>query len=156
MEKHFSGDTVTQRIRSRLHWIHREAADTIGGALDLELLEADEEAGEYRLLAHTTSWMRNVIGSLHGGSCAAMVDQAMGCVANCLFADALHAPTSQLQLNLHRPMLAGEDFEVVVNVVNVSRSMIHTAARVYGAGATHKLCASSTAVFFRGKQEVAT
>lgn len=149
MKQDFSGGTVPERIASRLQWINSTAADTVGGALSMELLACDEEKGEYQLLCHTKDWMRNVIGSLHGGSAAVMVDQAMGCVANCLFEDKTHAPTSQLQLHFHRPMLAGEDFLVAVRLVNVSRAMIHTSAEVFAKKAPDKLCVSATAVFFR-------
>lgn len=152
MEKGFSGNTVSERIVNRLEWIHQVGGDTIGGAMRLALLEADESQGEYLLLSRTEDWMRNVIGTLHGGSCAAMVDQAMGCVANCLFEDEPHAPTSQLQLNFHRPMLSGEKFLVNVRVVSVSRSLIHMAAEVYAEKAPDKLCVSSSAIFFRGKK----
>lgn len=150
MEQKFEGNTIQERMKSRLQWINSTAADTVGGALHMELVRCDPEKGEYMLLSHTTEWMRNVIGTLHGGSAAVMVDQAMGCVANCLFEDRTHAPTSQLQLHFHRPMMAGEDFLVAVRVVNVSRRMIHTSAEVFAKKAPDKLCVSATAVFFRG------
>lgn len=150
MVQDFDGNTIQERMVSRLQWIDRTAGDTVGGALHMELISCDTSKGEYLLLAHTADWMRNVIGTLHGGSAAVMADQAMGCVANCLFEDKTHAPTSQLQLHFHRPMLAGEDFLVAVRVVNVSRAMIHTGAEIFAKKAPDKLCVSATAVFFRG------
>ena len=152
MEHTGNGHLIAQRIRARMALIQELAADTVGGALQLQLLRWQEQTGEYEFKASTTDWMRNVIGTLHGGSCAVMVDQAMGCVANCLFEDEPHAPTSQLQLNFHRPMTAGEPFMVHVRVVSVSRSMIHLSAEVYGEKAPDKLCVSASSVFFRGKK----
>lgn len=153
MDKPFSGETIIERIRDRLRWINQTAGDTVGGALEMSLLDAREEDGHYLLQCITHDWMRNVIGTLHGGSCAVMVDQAMGCVANCLFDDESHAPTSQLQLNFYRPMRAGERFLIRVQVVNASRSQIHMAAQVFAEQAPDKLCVGSTAIFFRGKKQ---
>lgn len=150
MQQVIDGNTIQERMVSRLQWINRTAGDTVGGALNMELIDCNTEKGEYLFHSHTVDWMRNVIGTLHGGSAAVMVDQAMGCVANCLFEDRTHSPTSQLQLYFHRPMLAGEDFLVAVRVVNVSRKLIHTSAEVFAKNAPEKLCVSATAVFFRG------
>ena len=152
MTKPFYGDTVAQRMVSRLAWINDTAANTVGGDLALRLLHADEQTGEYVLQGSTVPYMRNVIGTLHGGSCAVLVDQAMGLVANCLFDDDRHAPTSQLQLNFHRPMVAGEDFVVRVHVVASGRTLIHTSAEVFAVKAPDKLCISANAVFFRGSR----
>ncbi len=153
MEQQITGKTVAERINSRIAWIQDSAEDTVGGALHLQLIYWKEETGEYMFRSATTDWMRNVIGTLHGGSCAIMVDQAMGCVANCLFEDEPHAPTSQLQLNFHRPMLAGESFLIKVRIVSISRSMIHLSAEVYAEKAPDKLCASASSIFFRGNKK---
>lgn len=153
MEKGFSGNTPSERISNRLDWIHAVGGDTIGGAFHLQLLDSNEAAGSYTFLAKTEDWMRNVIGTFHGGSAAALCDQAMGCVANCLFSDETQAPTSQLQLNFHRPLFAGDDMTVTVQVTNVSRSMIHLSARTAAAKAPDKLCVSATAMFFRGQKQ---
>ena len=153
MDVVFTGETISQRIRSRLVVINREAADTVGGALQMELLASDENAGQYRMRCITRDWMRNVIGTLHGGSCAIMADQAMGCVANCLYDSGPHSPTSQLQLNFHRPMIAGETFLIEVQLINVSRSMIHLTAQIFTEAEPDKLCVSSSSVFFRGKKK---
>jgi len=152
MERGFSGDTVSQRIENRLEWIHRVGGDSIGGAFRLALRHHDDQTHTYTFLARTENWMRNVIGTLHGGSCAALADQAMGSVANCLFEDETHAPTSQLQLNFHRPLFAGSDLVVTVRVVNISRSMLHLTAEIYDARNADKLCVSSSAIFFRGNK----
>lgn len=149
MEQHIVGNTVAERIVNRINWIQNSAGNSVGGALKLQLLRWNEKTGMYIFRSATTDWMRNVIGTLHGGSCAVMVDQAMGCVANCLFEDDAHAPTSQLQLNFHRPMMAGESFLIRVRVVSVSRSMIHLSAEVYAEKAPDKLCASASSIFFR-------
>ena len=151
--QHILGNSVAERICNRIEWIQNSAADTVGGALKLQLIHWQEETGEYVFRAATTDWMRNVIGTLHGGSCSIMVDQAMGCVANCLYEEETHAPTAQLQLNFHRPMLAGETFLIKVRLVSISRSMVHLSAEVYAEKAPEKLCASASSIFFRGNKK---
>ena len=153
MNGEFMTGSVSERIVSRLTWIEETCGDTMSAAFHMQLLESNETKGEYLFRADTEHWMRNVIGTLHGGSCATMVDQAMGCVANSLFQDAAHAPTSQLQLNFHRPMIAGESYLIQVRVISVSRSLIHLTAEVFKENEEGKLCVSSSSVFFRGKQK---
>lgn len=153
MDNGFSGETISERIVNRMEWIQRAGDGTIGGAFRLQLQSGNDEAKEYTFLARTEDWMRNVIGTLHGGSCAALADQAMGCVANCLLENESHAPTSQLQINFHRPLFAGDAMLVIVRVVNISRSMLHMAAEIYAVKDPERLCVSSSAIFFRGKKQ---
>ena len=153
MNGEFMAGSVSERIISRLVLIEKTCSDTMSGAFHMRLLRSDETKGEYLFRADTEYRMRNVIGTLHGGSCATMVDQAMGCVANSLFQDPTHAPTSQLQLNFHRPMIPGESYLIQVRVISVSRSLIHLTAEVFKENEEGKLCVSCSSVFFRGKQK---
>lgn len=138
-----------QHLRRRVAWVNEAAAGAVCGDLRMELLEGDQDRGAYLFLCHTTQAMRNVIHTFHGGCAALVADQAMGSVANSMFSEDGHAPTSQLCLNFHRPMTAGEDLLVWVRVVNISRRQIHLAAEIFRQAAPDKLCVSATSVFFR-------
>ena len=140
---------LIQRIESRMQWVNELAKGTVCGDLQLSLQNYDDQKQEFIIIGKTEAYMRNVIQTLHGGSVAILADQAMGCVANCLFTDDNHAPTSQLTVNFHRPMTAGEDVQVRVRIVNTSRRQIHLSCEIYEMKALDKLCASSSAVFFR-------
>ena len=140
-------------IRRRVTWVNESAADAICGDLRMEVLEGDEQKGSYLFLCHTTEAMRNVIHTFHGGCTALVADQAMGSVANSMCSEDGHAPTSQLCLNFHRPMTAGEDLLVWVRIVNYSRRQIHLSAEIYRKAAPDKLCVSATSVFFRTGKE---
>lgn len=131
MEQHFAGETVQERLRGRIAWVNEAAKGTVCGDVMLELLRCDEQGNEYVMLAHTKDYMRNVIGMLHGGCTALIADQAMGCVANSLLENVTRLPTSQLQMNYHRPLTAGERIAVKVRVVSVSRSLIHLSCELY-------------------------
>lgn len=142
-----------EHLARRVAWVNEAAAGAICGDLRMELLDGDEERGEYRFLCHTTESMRNVIHTLHGGSAAIVVDQAMGSVANSMFREDGHAPTSQLSLNFHRPMTAGDDLLVRVKVVNASKRLIHLTSEVSRLEAPDKLCVTASAIFFRTGKE---
>ena len=138
-----------QHIRRRAQWVNEAAAGAVCGDLGMELLEGSQERGEYLFRCRTTEAMRNVIHTLHGGCAALIADQAMGTVANSMFQEDGHAPTSQLCLNFHRPLTAGEELLVRVRIVNVSRRQIHLSAEIFRSAAPDKLCVSASSIFFR-------
>ena len=74
---------LEEELRLRLEQLHTCAPGTIGDMLGLELVDCDPPAGAYMMRCRTQPWMRNIAGTLHGGLCATLVDQAMGCVAYC-------------------------------------------------------------------------
>lgn len=135
-------------LRQRLEQLHTDGAGTIGDMLDLRLLEVNPEQGEVLLRCGTASWMRNLAGTLHGGMCATVVDQAMGCVAYCAKPGAGIAPTIQLQVSYHRPLIPGEDVLMRIRVLSVTGSLIHLSCEAMVASAPEKLCLSSTATYF--------
>ena len=135
-------------LRSRLEQLHTDGAGTIGDMLDLRLLEVDSLQGTVLLRCATAPWMRNLAGTLHGGMCATVVDQAMGCVAYCAKPGAGIAPTIQLQVSYHRPLIPGEDVLMRIRVLSVTGSLIHLSCEAMVASAPEKLCLSSTATYF--------
>lgn len=148
-----SHNPTMEHLVKRVAWVNEAAAGAVCGELRMEVLGGDTDMGEYLFLCHTTPAMRNVIHTLHGGSAALIADQAMGSVANSMFTENGHAPTSQMSLNFHRPMLAGEDLLVRVKVVNASRRLIHLSAELFTKKQPDKLCVSASAVFFRTGKE---
>lgn len=142
-----------QHLIDRVAWVNEAAKRAVCGDLCMEFLEGDPDAGIYLFACHTTEVMRNVIGTLHGGCAAVVADQAMGSVANSMFSEDGHAPTSQLSLNFHRPIRPGENLLVRVRVVNSSRRQIHLSCEIYLEAAPDKLCVSASSVFFRTGKE---
>lgn len=142
-----------EHIRRRVAWVNEAAAGAVCGELRMEVVEADDNRGEYLFLCHTTPAMRNVIHTLHGGSVALVADQAMGSVANSMFQEDGHAPTSQLTVNFHRPMTAGEDLIVRVQIINASKRLIHLTCEICRADVPDKLCATASSIFFRSGKE---
>lgn len=141
-------DTFEPSLKKRLEQLHTDGAGTIGDMLALELIRCDPAAGEILLRCATKDWMRNLAGTLHGGMCATVVDQAMGCVAWCAKPGEGLAPTVQLQVNYHRPLIPGEDVLIHIRVVSVTKSLIHLACEAMVASAPEKLCLTSTATYF--------
>ena len=135
---------LKQELLVRLEQLHTLAPDSIGDMLQLELVDSDGEAGLYVLRSKTQHWMRNIAGTLHGGMCATLVDQAMGCVAYCAKPGEGTAPTVEMNVSYHRPMIPGEDVFIRVRLVSPGRRLMHLAAEAYQ---KDKLCLSATAVY---------
>ena len=139
-------------IRNRIAELHQIAPGSIGDQMCYELLDADEH-GVYKMRCKTFDWMRNGPGTLHGGMCATIVDQAMGFVAYCAKLGKGIAPTVQLQVEYHRSLTPGESVLVDVQLVSATRSLMHLSANVYQESAADKLCLSATSVFFFKPEE---
>lgn len=141
-------EDMEEYLRSRLQALHTCGEGTIGDMLQLELLEYDRKKAEFLLRGRTEMWMRNLAGTLHGGMCATVLDQAMGCVAYCAKPGEGTAPTVQLQVSYHRPLIPGEEVLIRVRVVCVTRSLMHLSCEAMMASAPEKLCLTGTAVYF--------
>ena len=141
-------EDMEQRLLTRLEQLHTLGGGTIGDMLDLRLLEVDSLQGTVLLRCATAPWMRNLAGTLHGGMCATVVDQAMGCVAYCAKPGEGIAPTIDLQVSYLRPLIPGEDVAIVVRVIAVGHQLIRLSAEAAVASAPDKPCLSSSATYF--------
>ena len=140
--------SMKERLLARLASIHVLAPGSIGAQMNYSLVNCDEDAGEYTLLCHTFDWMRNIPGTLHGGMCATVVDQAMGFIAYCLKKEDGIAPTVQMSVDYHRPLIPGEDVIVKIKVIAVTRTLMRLSSEAYQASNLEKVCLTSTATYF--------
>ena len=140
--------SMEEKVRARLASIHELAPGSIGAMMNYTLVECDEEAGDYTLLCRTFDWMRNIPGTLHGGMCATVVDQAMGFIAFCLKHEGGTAPTVQMSVDYHRPLIPGEDVIVRIHVVSVTRSLMRLSCEAAMASSPSRVCLTSTATYF--------
>ena len=146
MEKKAAG--IAQQIRDRILELHEIAPDSIGDRLGYQLIESDAQERTFTFLCHTEPWMRNGPGTLHGGMCATVVDQAMGYVAHCVKQGEGNAPTIQMQVTYHRPIIPGDDVLVRVHVVSKTKSLMNLSAEAYRKVRADKICLSANATFF--------
>ena len=135
-------------LRKRLEELHALAPGSIGDMLQLEFVSAQPEQGMYSLRCQTGAWMRNIAGTLHGGMCATLVDQAMGCVAYCAKPGEGIAPTVEMNVSYHRPLIPGEDALILVRLLSAGKHMIHLQSEVFAYNAPDKLCLSATGVYY--------
>lgn len=138
---------MEKRIRETIRLTGELAPATIGEALHFTLLLCDAERGEYVLSCRTDGWMRNALGTLHGGITATALDHAMGVIANSIRSDKGFAPTVQLQVSYHRPVTAGQELRLRVQVVSVSSKLTHLTAQVFSASEVESL-ASATGIYY--------
>lgn len=139
---------MINEVRRWLARLHEVAPGSIGDQLCLEALEYSEERREFLLRSRSETWMRNAHGTLHGGMCAAIADQAMGSVACCYKQGEGIIPAIELHLNYHRPLIPGENVLLRVRMVAATKRLIHMAAELYRESAPEKLCISGSATYF--------
>ena len=139
---------LEQALKLRLEQLHTLAPGSIGDQLNLELVDCDWRSGVYNMRCRTLDWMRNIAGTLHGGLCATLVDQAMGCVAYCAKPGEGIAPTVEMNVTYHRPLIPGGDVRIRVELRTVSRHLMHLASEAYLEKEPDKLCIAATGVYF--------
>ena len=112
------------------------------------VVSEDRERGAFTLRCKTFEWMRNALGTLHGGMGATVIDQAMGFVAYSYMPGPGRTPTIQLQLSYHRPLVPGEYVIVKVRVVSVSRTLISMTCDVASALSPERICITGSGTSF--------
>lgn len=147
MEKLLDTAATKVRILEAIDLHRKKVGDTIGAMLDFELLECNSQTGEYTLRCKTERWMRNIMGSLHGGISAAVMDHAMGIVANSIREKEGVGPTVQLQTTYHRPVFVGENLIVTVQVLSVSATLTQMTAQCFAESDQTKICVSATGTY---------
>ncbi len=138
------GELVSQRIRE----VNQAVPESIGPMMDFQVTGWDAGSQELTMTCRTAPWMRNFAGTLHGGMCATILDQAMGFVAYCCKPREGTAPTVQMSVNYHRPLIPGKLALVKVRLVSVTRSFANLSCEAYNAAAPEKICLSGTGLYF--------
>ncbi len=138
-----------EKIAELIHLRIREAGDTasFGDHLDVRFGGYCAESGSFLITMHPKNWMCNPSGVIHGGICATMADQAMGLVAYGVHGGTAIAPTIQMQISLHRPVMPERNVLLRVRIVSASKNLINMAAEGYCEEG--KVCFSATGIFFR-------
>ncbi|MDY3225353.1 MAG: PaaI family thioesterase [Candidatus Faecousia sp.] len=137
-----------EKVRRRIEEVNRGIPGSIAEMMQFRLTDCDLAHNDFTMICETLPWMRNFSGTLHGGICATILDQAMGFVACCLTTGEYVVPTVQLKVDYHRPLHPGEDVIVKVHVVNVAHTLINLTAEAYSAGNPEKISLSGSGIYF--------
>ncbi len=140
--------TMEYGLRQYVEVLQNQHAGTIGEMLKFQVVSCDEVRDRYVLRCKTEPWMCNHYGTLHGGICATILDQAMGMVCCCLKKGFGTCTTVQLEADYHRPVVAGADVQVKIKVVSVTKSLINMVAELTQPDKTDKVSVSGSAIFF--------
>ena len=135
-------------LQDYIHNVKRVHPGSIGDMLKFQVVSCDEQKDDYVLTCATETWMCNHYGTLHGGICATILDQAMGMVCCCLKRGEGTCTTVQLEADYHRPVMPGEDLLVRVHVISVTRSLINMTAELVQPSKPDKVSISGSAIFF--------
>lgn len=139
---------IASVIRDRIAQVNETIPNSIGAMMDYRLVSCDPEKGDYTLTCRTFEWMRNYAGTLHGGMCATVLDQAMGFISYCLKAGEGTAPTVQLEVDYHRPLIPGEEVLVKIHVISITKSLMNLTAEAMHASNPEKVCLSGSGIYF--------
>ncbi len=140
--------TMEQRVRQMLEATRPPEKDNIEDWMGLQLVSCDPEAGEYLVRGKTAGWMRNAVNHVHGGISTAFLDQAMGCVCHCQKESAEVAPTIEMNLSFHRPVLIDSTILMNIRILSVTRHLIRMSGQIAMEDAPDKICVSATATFY--------
>ena len=144
---------MEQQVRARIAEIGQKVPGSIGDMMHFELVECDPAHGDYVMSCTTEPWMRNFAGTLHGGMCATILDQAMGFIAYCLKAGPGIAPTVQIEVDYHRALVPGEDVLVKVHVVSATRSLMNLTSEAMQSSQPDRICLSGSGIYFYKPEE---
>lgn len=141
-------DHFPTALKERIALVNAGAPGSIGELMDFRVTDWDDARQEVTMTCRTFDWMRNYAGTLHGGMCATIVDQAMGFVSNALKGGHGVVPTVQLSVNYHRPLIPGEMAVVKVRVVSETRTLMTLESQAALSSHPEKICLSATGLYF--------
>ena len=140
--------TMEYGLRKYVEVMHEKFSGTIAEMLKFDVVSCDDVHETYVLKCQTAPWMCNHYGTLHGGICATIMDQAMGMVCSCLKKGFGTCTTVQLESDYHRPMPAGDDILVQVHVMSVTKSLINMTCELIHPSKPDKFSVTGSAIFF--------
>lgn len=140
--------TVEYGLKKYIEIMYRDYGGTIADILKFQVVSCDEANDTYVLKCKTEPWMCNHYGTLHGGMCATIMDQAMGMVCSCLKKGFGTCTTVQLETDYHRPVTVEEDIIVRVHVMSVTKSLINMTAELLQESKGGKFSVTGSAIFF--------
>ena len=135
-----------EKVRRRIADFNASVPGSIGEMMNFQVVAYDHD--DIVMTCQTMPWMRNYTGTLHGGLCATILDQAMGFLSYCLMDGEGTAPAVQLSVDYHRPLHPGEQVIVKVHVVSVTRSLAKLTAEAFQASCPEKICLSGSGIYF--------
>ena len=140
--------SLGEKVRRRIAEFDASVPDSVGSMMNFQLVEYDCAHNDVVMTCMTMPWMRNSVGTLHGGLCATILDQAMSFVAYCLKEGKGNAPAIHLGVDFHRPLHPGEKVIVKVHVVSVTKSLMNLTAMAFQASYPEKICLSGSGIYF--------
>ena len=142
-----------EKVRRRIADFNASVPGSIGEMMNFQVVAYDHAHDDIVMTCQTMPWMRNFAGTLHGGLCATVLDQAMGFVSYCLMDGEGTAPAIKLSVDYHRPLHPGEQVIVKVHVISVTRSLAKLNAEAFQASCPKKICLSGSGIYFFNQKE---
>lgn len=95
----------------------------------LGIVDCDAPSGTIVYSYQTKPWMSNVIGIVHGGVIATLLDSCMG-ITSSAFTD-VATPTISMTINYAKPIPLDATVHVSTRLVRMGRTTAHVTAEIY-------------------------
>lgn len=121
--------------------------DCISGMTIPVVYNCDAEKRTMEFVYHTSPWMQNTNGVVHGGITATMLDISMGLITMCMYGGTTLTPTVNMQISYLLPIPTDEDMLVRVHISHTGKNIAHVTAEMSRMD-SDELYATSTGIYY--------
>lgn len=130
-----------------LEFLERDP-DSIYTMMHPRLVRCDLATRTLEMVMHTTPWMRNTNGMVHGGVSAAVIDTVGGMACRCFAPTGALTPTVSLQVSYLDMIPIDAQLHVRAVVTRPGRSIAHVQVEAFGVEEKEHLYATGAAVYY--------
>lgn len=139
-------------LREAIDDLNRPQEENLCTGLETRYENCDAQSRTMTCSYPSRPWGANRIGRLHGGTVAAMLDQAMGLL--CFGFTQRVPPTAEMNISYLRPAEIGRRLMVRSTADSAGRTLWHIRCTAFMEGAPDKPVATASAVYFAGEYRV--
>ena len=139
-------EALQTRIEERMAWYKAHIGHSVIGMIGARCLGGSTAPLRLEFSYATQDWMKNPIGTTHGGMLATMFDNAMGMTAFILSPTGGTTPTAELRVSYLLPVPIGAAIRIRVYAEHVSSRMIRMRAEMRLEGDEDRLYATGSAI----------
>ena len=144
---------MEKSIRDFMDKINREGADTLCGLLRPSFVCCDSEEHSLTVAYPAQYWEQNLLGRMHGGTMAALLDFTAGLLA--IYDSGTMAVTVSMQVSYLRPGPADGRVLVKARGTKSGRTLLHSFTEAWCEDTPDKLIATGNCIYMTGEMAAA-
>lgn len=138
-------EEMEERARQELE--RRNQRSDINQMMTVEFAGCSAQERYLELSHQMAQWEINVIGTMHGGLIAFLLDATMAIACRAYTGDQV-TPTLDIHVNFLRPVRQGSSVQTRGTITHVGRRIVNLTAELWSES-RDKLCATASATFYR-------